>query len=178
MALALCPDGYLYFCCTWCNKVRVGGLLIRHRHRHRNSVCLFIEDLSEKIHTSILSQWLLHRMAISSVIFTTGIHTCQTSTLSQGAQYLASILSDKCAQGKWSLHFTWGEMLSRLSLGYTSMAKNADQWKWRHIRISMVTAREVRRAPMLVALAAVVVTVSNPDWPRPIRPLVLFHHLI
>ena len=31
---------------------------------------------------------------------------------------------------------TWGEISSRLSLSYTPMATNADQWKWRQIRIS------------------------------------------
>ena len=34
---------------------------------------------------------------------------------------------------------TWGEISSRLSLSYTPMATNADQWKWRQMRISAVS---------------------------------------
>ena len=33
---------------------------------------------------------------------------------------------------------TGGKILSRLSVCYTSMTTNADQWKWRQIRISAV----------------------------------------
>ena len=43
---------------------------------------------------------------------------------------------------------TRGEILSRLSLSYKSMATNADQWKWRQIRISSVsTSSDLTSAP-------------------------------
>ena len=87
-------------------------------------------------------------MANWRAIFIARIYPHQTSRLTQETLYLDSFLTVKsvkcicrnisCAQGKRSLHSSWN-FISRLSPGYTTMTTNADQRKWRQIRISAVS---------------------------------------
>ena len=59
----------------------------------------------------------------------------KTSRLSQETQYVDSLLTDKIVKHKLCTR-TGCEILSRLSLSYTTMASNADQWKCCQSRVS------------------------------------------
>ena len=47
-----------------------------------------------------------------------------------------------CALGKWSLHSRWNFL--DVHCVYMAMATNADQWKWRQIRIPLTNGSDVK----------------------------------
>ena len=87
--------------------------------------------------TLISSQRFLQKMTNSRAVLIARIHVRSTSKLSQETHCSAAILSNtlvKCRNISYALGngaYTRGEILSRLSLSYTSMATNAEQRKWR-----------------------------------------------
>ena len=94
----------------------------------------------------MFSQRLLHKMTIH-------VQFSQLAFTPVECQNFASILTDKydelicrnvsCAQRKRSLHSRWNS-ISTLTLSYTAMATDADQWKWRQIHIFAVSQISLR----------------------------------
>ena len=100
------------------------------------------EKIQENISESMKIDFCrIAQMTIQGLFY----NSCSCSRHSQKTQHLALIRTDKLAKciccstlvvHKEIRAVTRGEILSRPSLSHTAMATNADQWKWRQIRIS------------------------------------------